>query len=359
MMAAGKELWALVNGPQEVGRSPGFWLGFLLTSLLLIWLPNSISTYQLLNCSYIFGNVLLALGLCLIWGFAGILSLGQGAFLGLGGYVYGIEGINLIKVAGNTNLALLAGICAPIALAAILGYVMFYGRIAGVYVAIMTLVVTLLFETFLGQTAGRQWHIGIAYLGGDNGLGRFSAEIHEPPSLLLGLGGHTIELSGQQVGFYYLTLALVVVCYLGLRILVNSRLGLVLAAIREDPGRVEALGYDVRFWQLAIFCVGAFLAGLSGILYVSWGNFITPAVFGITNNILPVIWVSVGGRKSLTATVISTVGLVWLSQTLAAEGEYAFIILGGLLVIVMLVLPEGVVATIVARASQRRAMREV
>jgi branched-chain amino acid transport system permease protein len=82
---------------------------------------------------------------------------------------------------------------------------------------------------------------------------------------------------------------------------------------------------------------------LSGILYVSWGNFITPSVFGVTNSILPVIWVAVGGRKSLTATVISTVVLTWLSQRFAIQGEYAFVVMGALLVVVMMLRPEGVV----------------
>ena len=111
---------------------------------------------------------------------------------------------------------------------------MFYARVKGVYVAIMMLVVTLLFETFLDQTAGSQWHIGIAALGGNNGLGRFSGDIHEPPSLTLGFGSRVIEFSGQSLSLYYLEVALLIVSYLGLRALVNSRFGLVLAAIRED-----------------------------------------------------------------------------------------------------------------------------
>ena len=137
--------------------------------------------------------------------------------------------------------------------------------------------------------------------------------------------------------------------YLALRRLVNSRFGRIIVAIREDPDRTESLGYDVRLIQLVVFCIGALLAGLSGILYVSWGNFITPAVFGVTNNILPVIWVAVGGRRSLTATILSTLLLVWGSQKLAAQGEYAFVILGSLLVLVMMFLPEGMISSLVER----------
>jgi ABC-type branched-subunit amino acid transport system permease subunit len=332
----------LINEEQEIGRSGGFWVAAIAAAVGLIVLPAFVSAYALLNYSYILSMVFLALGLCLIWGFAGILSLGQSAFLGLAGYAYGVVGINLSQH-GTTYLALAAGLLVPVLFAALLSYVMFYARVKGVYVAIMMLVVTLLLETFLDQTAGPQWRIGIASLGGNNGLGRFSGAIHEPPSLSLGLGSWIVEFPGQSVAFYYLEVALLILVYLSLRALVNSRFGLILAAIREDAARAESYGYDIRALQLVVFCIGAMLAALSGILYVSWGNFITPSVFGVTSNILPVIWVAVGGRKSLTATVISTVILTWLSQRLAIQGEYAFVVMGALLVAVMMLRPEGIV----------------
>jgi ABC-type branched-subunit amino acid transport system permease subunit len=332
----------LINGEQEIGRSRGFWAAAIAVALGLVVLPAFVSTYALLNYSYMLSMVFLALGLCVIWGFAGILSLGQSAFLGLAGYAYGVVGINLSQ-SGTTYLALVAGLLVPTLFAALLSYVMFYARVRGVYVAIMMLVVTLLFKTFLNQTAGPQWRIGIASLGGNNGLGRFSGAIHEPPSLSLGFGSWIIEFPGQSVAFYYLEVTLLIAVYLCLRALVNSRFGLILAAIREDAARAESFGYDIRALQLIIFCVGAALAALSGILYVSWGNFITPSVFGVTNNILPVIWVAVGGRKSLTATVISTLVLTWLSQLFAIQGEYAFVVMGALLVVVMMLRPEGIV----------------
>jgi ABC-type branched-subunit amino acid transport system permease subunit len=342
----------LINGEQEIGHSSGFWIATLAFVICLIALPKFVSGYALLNYSYILSTVFLALGLCLIWGFAGILSLGQSAFLGLGGYAYGIVAINLSQ-GGTTFLPLLVGLVIPTIFAAVLGYVMFYARVKGVYVAIMMLVVTLLFETFLDQTAGSQWHIGIAALGGNNGLGRFSGDIHEPPSLTLGFGSWVVEFSGQSLSLYYLEVALLIVSYLGLRALVNSRFGLVLAAIREDPVRTEAFGYDIRALQLIVFCIGALLAALSGILYVSWGNFITPSIFGVTNNILPVIWVAVGGRKSLTAAVVSALMLAWLSQRLAIQGEYAFVVMGALLVTVMMLLPEGIATAFLKRPTPR------
>lgn len=342
-----------VNGPLETGRSPPFWLLFLGVVAVLVIAPSFLSRYELLNFSNFLTNVFLALGLCLIWGYAGILSLGQSAFLGLGGYAYGIVGINLIEAHGNTWLALLAGLGFPVLVAALLGWIMFYARLKGVYVAILMLVVTLLIETFLNQTAGQGWSIGLAHLGGNNGLGRFSGVIREPPSLTLGFSADTtVIFGGKTRAFYYLILGLGIVSYLGLRALVNSRVGHVLVAIREDPDRTETLGYDVRRLQLGVFCLSALLASLSGILYVSWGNFITPNVFGVYYNILPVIWVAVAGRKSLTATVLGTVFLVWLSQKLAIQGDIAFVVLGFILLGGMMLLPEGVITGIGERVGR-------
>ena len=335
-------------GPHEMGRHWGFWIGFLAVIAAGATAPDYLSRYELLNFSNFLTNVFLALGLCVMWGFCGILSLGQGAFLGLGGYAYGIAGINFIESHGHTWAALGIGLAVPVLVAAVLGFIMFYARLRGVYVAILMLVVTLLLETFLNQTAGQGWFIGDAHLGGNNGLGRFSGVIREPPALDFGLGGD-IEFNGRTRAFYFLTFGLVVVVYLGLRWLVNSRAGRVMIAIREDAERTEALGYDIRLIQLGVFCLGAFLAGLSGILYVSWESFITPTVFGVQNNILPVIWVAVAGRKSLTATVIGTLVLVWLSQKLAVQGNYALVVQGAILILVMMLLPEGAITGLVAR----------
>ncbi len=331
-----------VNGPLEPARSLPFWLFFLAVVVVLAVLPGLLSRYDLLNLSNIFSNVFLALGLCLIWGFAGILSLGQSAFLGLGGYAYGVVGINLIGVHGDTWLALAVGLAFPVLVAALLGWIMFYGRLKGVYVAILMLVVTLLIETFLNQTAGQEWFIGEAHLGGNNGLGRFSGVMKKPPSLTLGFGDAVLTFKGSSEAFYYLVCGLGLVSYLGLRALVNSRFGHVLVAIREDPERTEALGYDLRIIQLAVFCLAALLAALSGVLYVSWGNFITPNVFGVFYNILPVIWVAVAGRRSLTCAVVGCVALVWLSQWLALQGDIAFVVLGAILLAAILLMPEGV-----------------
>lgn len=343
-----------LNGPQELGRTVYFWIAFLAVVILGLCAPFFLGRYELLNLSNFLISALLGLSLCLIWGFAGILSLGQAAFMGIAGYTYGIIGINLIKSQGNTHLAVIGGLLAPVLLALALGYVMFYARLRGVYVAILMFVITLLCATFMNQTAGPQWAIGLAKLGGNNGLGRSSGDIHEPPSLIFGFGEYSFQFVGRSVSFYYLVFFVLLATYLGLRWLVNSHLGNVLVAIREDPDRTESFGYNIRFLQLVVFCISAFVAGLSGILYVSWGRFISPDVFSVTNNILPVIWVAAAGRKSLTATVAGSLSLIWLSQWLAVKGNYAFIVLGAILIVTMMLTPEGLVTAIADRFARRR-----
>ena len=129
---------------------------------------------------------------------------------------------------------------------------------------ILTLVFTLLLETFLGQTAGYQWRVGTVQLGGYNGMTGI-------PSFQIG------DLVFMGYPFYYYVLIVVLVCFLGCRMLVSSRHGQVMLAIREDPVRTELLGYDIRARQLAVFVLAAVLAGISGLLYVQWGNYITPS----------------------------------------------------------------------------------
>ena len=349
---------SLLNGNQEPGRSVWFWIAVAVAVVGTALLPNVLGRYALLNLNSFLLMAFLAAGLSLLWGFGGILSLGQSAFLGLGGYVYGIIAINLGDRFGATLIALIGALVVTVLLAAALGWLMFYGRLRGVYVAIVMLVVTLVIETFLNQTAGPQWVVGAAHLGGNNGLGRFSGDIEELASLSLGWGDNTIELAGSSQAFFYFVLSTLVLAYLALRLLVNSRFGVILTAVREDPERTETLGYDVRLIQTVAFCLGAALAAFSGVLYVSWGNFITPAVFGVPANILPVIWVAVCGRKSILACIFGAVLLQLGSQALALQGEYALVVQGFMLVVVVLFLPEGLVSLLAEPARLMRRRRE-
>ncbi|MET0710407.1 MAG: branched-chain amino acid ABC transporter permease [Tardiphaga sp.] len=327
-------LVALLEGPQTLGRGPLFWTCAGLTLLVAVLYPLLADGYTVGNTVYFFTWTFMALGLCLIWGYGGTLSFGQTAFFGLSGYAYGVITLNFGATYGLTLFALIAALGCSALFAAVLGYFLFFGRISGIFLGIVTLSVTLVFERFMAQTAGPEWHIGKARLNGYNGMNGI------PPLTLPWPGGDLVLF--PDVELYYFVLALLVLAYLGLRILVNSRFGNVLVAIRENPERAEMLGYDIRKYQLGGFVIGAVLAGLSGTLYTAWGQYITPSSMSITAASLPIVWVAVGGRGDLTATLVGTLVILSAFQALTIYGsQYALVVMGLLLVVTVLAAPAG------------------
>jgi ABC-type branched-subunit amino acid transport system permease subunit len=336
----------LLTGPEDIGQSRLFWAGFATVCAFFLVYPHWITEFEATNIAYYLLNVPMALGLGLLWGYCGVLSFGQVAYFGVAGYLYGIIAGNMMANPAGPVVGMLGAVAACAVVAAAFGYFIFYGRVQSWIVPILTLVLTLLLETFLGQTAGYQWRVGTVQLGGYNGMTGI-------PSFQIG------NLIIMGYAFYYYVLAVVLVAYLGLRMLVNSRHGKAMLAIREDVVRAELLGYDIRARQLAVFVLAAIMAGISGLLYVQWGNYITPSQVGLLQASLPVVWVAVGGRESLLAVAISTYALNWLTYTLSSAGyQSALVIIGTLLVAVMLFSPGGIVVTL-ARLRPKRGFRTV
>ena len=343
---------SLIEGPQTLGRGPRFWAGFALVLACACAYPMFADSYDVGNNVYFFNWLFMAMGLSLIWGYGGSLSFGQTAFFGVAGYCYGVLTINLGDAYGLTLLSLVMAVGFSAIFAAVLGYFLFFGRINGVFLGIVSLSVTLVLERFMAQTAGPQWAIGSARLNGFNGMGNM-------PSLTIPWPGGSIVLF-PDLPLYYLTLALLVIVYLALRMLVNSRFGNVLVAIRENPQRAEMLGYDIRKFQLGAFVIGSALAGLSGVLYTSWGNYITPASTGMTAAALPIVWVAVGGRSDLTTTLVGTLAVLIVFQMLTIHGsQYALVVMGILLVVTVLAAPRGIVMGIVDAAGTLFRRKEV
>jgi len=334
----------LLNGPHDLGHGAIFWSGMAVLAAAFLAYPAIASAFTATNTAYYLLNIPMALGLSLLWGYGGVLSFGQVAFFGIAGYAYGIVAGNLQDVAWGTPIAVVAALVAAGITAAVFGYFVFFGRVAAWIVPILTLVLALLLSTFLGLTAGYEWAVGQVQLGGYNGMTGIPA---------LQVGGLTF----QDYPFYYLVVGVTAVAYLALRVWVNAHRGQVLLAVREDALRTELLGYDVRLEQLRAFVIAAVLAGVSGVLYVQWGNYITPSSMGLQQAALPVIWVAVGGRDSLLAVVISTFLLNQLSYALSSAGnQSALVIIGALLVAVMMFAPDGIVVGIArARWWRRRA----
>ena len=280
---------------------------------------------------------LLALSFTFVWGHAGIFSFGQAAFFGVGGYAYGVTGINLSLSTNETVTSLVAAAFVAGIFAAILGYFIFYGNVGDVYVAIITLAVTLVLLTVMASTADPKYHVGSALLGGYNGL------VGVPPLMLPGSDGPI--LLGSNGLFAACVLIAVVVAVL-LSVLRRRPFGRIVAGVRENELRTSLLGYDIRRYKLVSFVIGGAVAGLAGGLYAAWGLFINPAVFGLQQAALVAIWVLVGGRDSILGAFVGVALVQGLSSTLGGSGGSATpIVLGGVLIAVVLALPAGVVPT--------------
>lgn len=330
-----------LEGPNTYGNSLSFWGGFVVIVALLAVYPQTTDPYTIIQTSRYFALAFLGLSLCFIWGYAGILSFGQVVFFGVSAYAFGVIGINLSSALG-ISIAIIGAIFIGTAAAAVLGYFMFYGGVRDTYVTIITLVVALVLKTFMTQTAGSEWAIGEAQLGGLNGMTNI-------PDLTLGIG--TVGIIFDRAAFYYALFAALVVTYLGLRVLVNSSFGMTMVAIREDETRTTTFGYNVPLFKLITFTIGGALAAVGGVFYATWGNYIDPSVFGIAFAALPVVWVSVGGRESLLGAIGATFVIERLRTELTSGigplgSEWALIVVGGLLLGVIMFMPSGVVPTV-------------
>jgi ABC-type branched-subunit amino acid transport system permease subunit len=286
---------------------------------------------------------ILALSLALIWGYGGILCFGQSAFFGLGAYTYAIAMFNI----GESTVPFLLAIALPAAFAALLGYFIFYGRISDVYLGVITLTVTLIMFNAINSTAGPEFHIGTARLGGFNGIPGI------PPLNFPGNKSSPVELEGM----FYLSTAVLLATYFGLRVLLASRFGRIIVGIRENERRAELLGYDPRAYKLATFTIGAALAGLAGCLFANWGAFVSPTIFGLSQSAQIIIWVIVGGRGTLIGPIVGCIGIQWLSAALGANAPSGSsgwaallgnvpLILGVILVAFVLLVPKGLVPTL-------------
>ncbi|HIO32061.1 MAG TPA: urea ABC transporter permease [Candidatus Nitrosopelagicus sp.] len=337
-----KHLLNLIDGDKDIGRGNKFWAGFFLVLICFFLYPTFVSSFRASNTAFYLLNIPMGFGLCLIWGYCGILSFGHVAYYGLAGYAYGIIAGNLLGNSWGPILGVLGGLVVCTIISGIFGYFVFYSRIQKWIIPILTLVFTLLLETFFVQTSGYQWRVGRVLLGGFNGMTNI-------PFFQIG----TFEFEGYS--FYYYCLVIVLVLFFGLRILVNSKFGQIVIGIREDELRTEMLGYDIRFLQCVTFIISANLAGISGLLYVQWGNYITPSQMGILQAALPVIWCAVGGRNSFIAVIFATIVLNWLSFTLSSQGnQYALVIIGTLLVVTMVFFPRGIVVMIFEKMQKIR-----
>ena len=301
--------------------------------LLLIFLPSVIDDFTLIQVTIYLVMSMLAVSLGFIWGFGGILCFGQAAFFGLGAYTYAISVVNI----GDSSVPFLLSIVVPAVFAALLGYVIFYGRLSDVYMGVITLTVTLILFNLVNSTAGPEWKIGNAPLGGFNGIPAI------PP---LNWPGNVDETITPR-GMFNLSLGLLIVVYAGLRALISSRIGHVIVAIKENEQRAQLLGYDPRAYKLFVFTLGGAIAGLAGCLFANWGSFTSPTVFGLAQSAQIIIWVIVGGLGTLVGPVVGCVLIQWLTTQIGTQQTFnSTLVLGAILVLFVLLVPKGLVPSI-------------
>jgi branched-chain amino acid transport system permease protein len=327
----------MTGGPSfGVGRLRWGW--FIVGVVVVLLLPAFVNTN---TPALLLIWALFALSLGLMWGFAGILSFGHAAYFGLGAYTYAIAAMTV----GESTGPLLLAIVLPAAVAAVIGAMMFYGRISDVYLGVITLVVTLILFKFMNATAGDAYRIGDVRLGGFNGIPAFP---------ILNLPGDP-NVTAFGTPFYYVVCAALLLCYLLCRWILGSFFGKVLIGIRENEARVELLGYSAPLYKTAIFTISAAMAGLAGCLFANWAEIVTPGVFSLGQSAEVIIWTIVGGLGTLIGPVIGAIVLGYLKLLL---GQQTLIdnslVLGAILILVVLLLPSGLLPAL----SRWRARRE-
>ncbi|GAB4135815.1 MAG: urea ABC transporter permease subunit UrtC [Cyanobacteria bacterium J069] len=314
---------------------------------LIFALPWLISAFRLNLMGRFLALAIVALGIDLIWGFTGLLSLGHGIFFTIGGYALAMHlklpqppGSGLpefMSLYGGTELpwfwrpfysapfSLFAIAVIPAVIAGILGYVIFRNRIRGVYFSILTQAATIIFFNFFN---GQQ-----KLFNGTNGLTDFRSVFGLP-----------VKDNRTQYILYIVTILFVILAYAVCRWLTSGRFGRLLVAIRDDESRVRFTGYNPTGFKILVFAVSGALAGIAGALYTLQSGIVSPNTMNIAFSIEMVIWVAVGGRATLVGAILGAV-LVNLAKSLLSEQfpDFWLFFQGGLFLLVVLLLPSGLI----------------
>ena len=325
----------------------------LLTVLLAVVLPLTLDIFRLNLVGKYLTYAFVAIGLVMLWGYGGVLSLGQGVFFGLGGYAMAMflkleasdpESTKIQSTPGIPDfmdwnqitelpafwvpfksfpLALAAVIVVPTLLAFIISFAMFKRRVGGVYFAIITQAVALILTVLI---IGQQ-----GFTGGVNGM----------TDLKTLLGWDTRTDSAKYI-LYYVCVGLLVLSMVVCRWIQTSKLGTLLLAMRDKEDRVRFSGYDVADFRIFVFCLAAALSGIGGALFTLQVGFMSPSFVGIVPSIEMVIYAAVGGRMSLVGAVYGTL-LVNAGKTFFSESfpDLWLFLMAGLFIGVTMAFPMG------------------
>jgi len=326
-------------------RRYGPWVLIVAAALIL---PFVIPPFRLNLLGRFLSLGIVALGVDLIWGFTGMLSLGQGIFFALGGYalgmylslhslppgqlpeffgLYGVEQLPAFwKPFASPLFTVVAIWLIPALVAGLVGYLVFRNRIKGVYFSILTQAALLVFFNFFN---GQQ-----KLINGTNGLKTDTARLF----------GELVGSDTMQRSLFWLTVLLVIGAWFLCRWLTRGRFGDALIAVRDDEPRLRFTGYNPTAYKTLVFTVAGALAGISGALYTVQSGIVSPQYMAVPFSIEMVIWVAVGGRGTLLGAVLGAV-LINYAKSLISEQlpETWLFIQGGLFLLVVTALPDGVV----------------
>ncbi len=336
-----------------------------LVILFAIAAPWLISPYELSLLGRFLALSILAMGIMLTWGEAGILSLGQGVFFGLGGYALAMhlkmEGLNLangdmpdfMQWSGVTALpefwrpfqywgfSLACVVLVPGLFAAAFSWLVFRRRVGGVYFALITQALALAFSTLLISQQG--------LTGGFNGLTNFST-----------LFGLDITSDSSARVIYWVTAAFVLAAYLFLRWLLASRYGVLLRATRDGENRVRFLGHNPVPYKVVAFTIAAILAGIGGALFTLHAGVVSPALVGVVPSIEMVIWVAVGGRNILWGAIAGTLLVNFAKDQISSALPSLWLYgLGALFILSVSFLPNGIAGLFRPGSGEERVMRRI
>lgn len=307
--------------------------------------PWILSPYDLNLLGRFLALALTAMGLVLLWGEGGVLSLGQGVFFGLGGYAIamhlklamlapgqlpdfmvwtGVEALPWWWAPFESGLfAILAVFVVAPLLAALFAWAIFRRRIGGVYFALITQALALAFATLLVSQQDMT--------GGFNGLTDFRV-----------LFGFNLNLPSSAIALYFVTLALTVATFFGLCWLLGTRFGKLLRASRDGANRLRFLGYDPAPYKIVAFTVAALLASISGALFTLHAGVISPALVGVVPSIEMVIWAAIGGRDSVAGALAGALLVNFAKDKVStAFPEMWLYMLGFLFIVAVTLLPKG------------------
>ena len=338
----------------------------ILAVLLIVVFPLAVDIFRLNLIGKYLSYAFIAIGLVMLWGYGGILSLGQGVFFGLGGYCIAmflkLEASDPIttKIQSTPGIpdfmdwnqltalpwfwqpfhsfsfSLFAMLAVPVLLAFIIGVAMFKRRVGGVYFAIITQAIALILSVLI---IGQQ-----GYTGGVNGI-----------TDLKTLHGWDIRTDSAKYILYFINVGLILLAILACRWVISSKLGLLLLAMRDKEDRVRFSGYDVANFKIFVFCLSAALSAIGGALFTLQVGFMSPSFVGIVPSIEMVIFAAVGGRMSLEGAVYGTL-LVNFGKTFFSESfpDLWLFLMAALFISVVLVFPDGLAGLVKKWMDRRR-----